>query len=89
MNKMDNLFKELAEAIMVQKQIEKQIDGMKSDIRAYMEKNNLHEIMGSEHKAKLIEVNQTKLDRKKLEEDHPRIAKRYTVDSSYMRLNFT
>lgn len=86
---MDKLFRELAKAMMKQKELEKAVDAMKDDIKKYMVENKLNEIIGKEHKVTYKEIQQTKLDRKRLEEEHPRIAKKYTVDSSYMRLNFT
>ncbi len=89
MKNMDNLFKELAEAMMEYKKLEKAVDDMKADIKRYMEDNKLTEYVGKEHKVTYKEVSQTKIDRKKLEAEHPRIAKKYTVESSYMRLNFT
>lgn len=90
MNKnMDSLFKELAEAMMIQKQVEKTVNDLKADIKEYMEKNNLEEIIGTEHKATYKKIPQTKFDRKQFEEDHPRMIKKYLVDNSYMRLNFT
>ena len=87
--KMDKMFSELAEVLMEYDKLDGQINSMKADIKAYMTKNNLTEIIGQEHKATYKPVNQSRIDAKKLKEDHPRIAKKYTVDSSYMRFNFT
>lgn len=82
-------FSRLAELLISQKQIEAQVADLKDTIKEYMEKNKLSELVGTEHKATYKEISQMRLDRKALEAEHPRIAKKYLVDASYMRLNFS
>ena len=84
----DTTFRKLAECNMKQKELESEIESLKEEIKSYMITNKVSEVVGKEHKATYKEITQTKIDRKKLEEDHPRIAKKYTTKSSYMRLNF-
>lgn len=84
----DKTFKKLAECNMKQKELEKEIEDLREEIKSYMVENKVSEVVGKEHKATYKEITQTKIDRKRLEEEHPRIAKKYTTQSSYMRLNF-
>jgi predicted transcriptional regulator len=82
-------FSELAKYQMMQKEIAEEIETLKSAVKDYMLDMGVDELIGTEHRATYREVKQTKLDRKALEAEHPRIAKKYLVDNSYMRLNFS
>ena len=72
----------------MQKETEAIIEDLSNQIKTYMTRYNLDELKGDEHKATYKMVSSERLDAKALKEAHPRIAKQYTVDNSYMRLNF-
>ena len=85
----DETFKALAELKMAQKKLENEADELMGQIKKYMTDNKLTELIGEEHRALYRMVSQSRIDSTKLREEHPRIAKKYTVDNSYMRFNFT
>ena len=85
----DALFKDLAEYKNMQKAISDEVDKLTEQIKQFMVDNNKSEIIGTEHRATYKKVNQTRIDSKKLKAELPDVAEKYSVDSSYMRLNFT
>lgn len=84
----DKVFAELAKYKLLQKETEKVIEDLSNQIKSYMTKKQYEELVGKEHRATYKLVESSRIDSKALAEAHPRIAKKFTVDNSYMRLNF-
>lgn len=81
-------FAKYAHLINKQKALEKEIEELKSEITSYMTEQGVSEVYSDEHHAIYKEISQSKIDVKRLREEKPRVAKQYTVESSYMRLTF-
>lgn len=82
-------FSELARLIIEQKKLEDEVEAKKEEIKKYMERRNLSELLGDEHKAIYKSIVQERVDSKRLKEERPRIAKQYTIETTYMRFNFS
>ena len=82
-------FNELARLIIEQKKLENEVEAKKEEIKKYMERRNLSELLGDEHKATYKSIVQERVDSKHLKEERPRIAKQYTIETTYMRFNFS
>lgn len=63
------------------------INGLKASLKDYMTEQKIEELIGEEHKAKYRSIDKYVIDTNALKEDHPRIAKKYTVNKPYMRLD--
>lgn len=81
-------FAEYARLINEQKALEDEIEALKSEITDYMTEQGVSEVYSDEHHAIYKEICQSKIDVKRLKEEKPRVAKQFTIQSTYMRLTF-
>lgn len=72
----------------MKKEIENELKALESELKNYMQEKNLKELIGTEHIAKLISVNNTRLDTKALKLDYPAIYDKYSKGVNSTRLNF-
>ena len=81
-------FAEYARLMNEKKALEEEIEELKSEITDFMTKSGVSEMYSDEHHAIYKEISQSKIDVARLREEKPRIAKQFTVQSTYMRLTF-
>lgn len=80
--------KELAEYIRLQDELEATIQQLKTELKDYMDNNNLVELNGTEHKASYKFVSQTRFDSSAFKKEMPELAQRYLVKSETKRFIF-
>lgn len=78
---------EIAKQKMIIDEAENVLKDLKNSLKQYMTENHIEEIIGEEHKAKYRSIDKYVIDTNLLKEEHPRIAKKYTVNRPYMRLD--
>ena len=84
----NNTMKQLAEYQRIQEETTAIIDGLKDELKKYMQENNTDVIIGTEHKASYKDVVSNRLDSKALKNDMPDIASRYTITTTTKRFTF-
>ena len=84
----NNTMRQLAEYQRIQEETTAIIDGLKDELKKYMQENNTDVIIGTEHKASYKDVVSNRLDSKALKNDMPDIASRYTITTTTKRFTF-
>lgn len=84
----NNTMKQLAEYQRIQEETATIIDGLKDELKRYMQDNNTDVIIGTEHKASYKDVSSSRLDSKALKNDMPDIVSRYTITTTTKRFTF-
>ena len=77
--KIDKAMERLWELEMQYTALETMITSLEDEIKEYMNKNNLEELEGSEHKVTYKLVVTNRIDTKALKQAEPEIAKQFTV----------
>lgn len=73
----------------MKKELENELKELENELKKYMQDNNLNELIGIEHVAKLTPVNNTRLDIKALKLDYPAIYDKYSKGVNSIRFNFS
>lgn len=84
----NNVMRELAEYTRLQEEIAATIDGLKDQVKRYMQENNLDTLTGAEHKATYKPVTSSRIDTAALKKAAPEIAAAYTKTAESMRFTF-
>ena len=87
-NNLDKIMKELAEYTRLQEETTAIIDGLKDEIKRYMEEHNTDILTGNEHKATYKAVTSSRIDTTALKKDLPDIAAQYTKTIETKRFLF-
>ena len=84
----DNTMQELAKYLRMNDELTAIIDGLKDQLKEYMNDNNLDTIQGIEHRATYKAVTSSRVDTTALKKDMPNIAKKYTKETTTKRFTF-
>lgn len=84
----NEIMSELAQYNRLADEIAATIDGLKDQIKKYMEENQLETLTGSEHKATYKTVTTSRIDTAALKRNAPDIAAQYTKTSDSKRFIF-
>ena len=88
MKNIDNLFSELAQYTRIMEEAAATVDGLKDEIKRYMEEHNTDILTGNEHKATYKAVTSSRIDTTALKKDRPEIAAHYTKTTETKRFLF-
>lgn len=89
MEKINGIMAELAKYNRMKEELEAIIDGLKDDLKKYMDAHELDTLTGTEHKATYKPVTSSRVDTTSLKKELPEIAARYTVSTTTKRFSFT
>ena len=82
------MFSELAQYTRMAEEIAATVDGLKDEIKRYMEDHNTDILAGSEHKATYKAVQSSRIDTAALKKDMPDVVAQYTKSTSTKRFLF-
>lgn len=88
MKNIDSTMKELAQYTRMAEETDAIIEGLKDEIKKYMEEHNTEILTGNEHKATYKPVASSRLDSAALKRDLPDIAAQYTKTTETKRFLF-
>ncbi len=89
MKNIDSTMRELAQYTRLQEETAAIIEGLKDEIKKYMEEHNTDILTGNEHKATYKAVTFNRIDTTALKKDLPDIAAQYTKTTETKRFTFT
>ena len=84
----NEVMSELAQYNRLADEIAATVDGLKDQIKKYMEENQLETLTGSEHKATYKTITSSRIDTAALKRNAPEIAALYTKKSDSKRGTF-
>lgn len=87
-NNLDALLGEIAEYTRLSEEVAAARDGLRDTLKAYMTKNGLDTVTGSEHKASYKQVTSTRIDSKALKAARPEIYEQFSKQTTAFRLTF-
>ena len=88
MKDINMMFSELAQYTRLQDETAAIIEGLKDEIKRYMEDHNTEVLTGNEHKASYKAVTSSRLDSTALKRDMPAIAAQYIKTTETKRFLF-
>lgn len=80
--------KELAQYIRMQDEISQTIEGLKDQIKAYMQENGLETLASDEHKATYKTVSSSRIDTTAFKKAFPSMAEQFTKTTTSQRFTF-
>lgn len=80
--------KELAQYIRMQDEISQTIEGLKDQIKAYMQQNQLETLASDEHKATYKTVTSSRIDTTAFKKAFPSMAEQFTKQTTSNRFTF-
>ena len=80
--------KELAQYIRMQEEITETIEGLKDQLKAYMQQNQLETLASDEHKATYKTVTSSRIDTTAFKKAFPSIAEQFTKTTTSQRFTF-
>lgn len=80
--------KELAQYIRMQDEISQTIEGLKDQIKAYMQQNQLETLASDEHKATYKTVTSSRIDTAAFKKAFPSMAEQFTKTTTSQRFTF-
>ena len=80
--------KELAQYIRMQDEISQTIEGLKDQIKAYMQQNHLETLVSDEHKATYKTVSSSRIDTTAFKKAFPSMAEQFTKTTTSQRFTF-
>ena len=80
--------KELAQYIRMQEEISETIEGLKDQIKAYMQENGLETLASDEHKATFKAVSSSRIDTTAFKKAFPSMAEQFTKTTTSTRFTF-
>ena len=80
--------KELAQYIRMQEDISETIEGLKDQIKAYMQENGLETLASDEHKATYKTVTSSRIDTTAFKKAFPSMAEQFTKTTTSTRFTF-
>ena len=88
MKDINMMFSELAQYTRIMEEAAATVDGLKDEIKKYMEEHDTDMLSGNEHKATYKAVISNRIDTVALKNDLPDIAARYTKTTETKRFTF-
>ena len=88
MKNIDSTMRELAQYTRIMEEAAATVDGLKDEIKRYMEEHETDILIGNDHKATYKAVTSNRLDSTALKNDLPDIAARYTKTTETKRFTF-
>lgn len=79
---------EIAQYRLLKKEAEAELDRLENELKAYMEANQLEDLIGDEHKATYKAFTQSRFDSKAFQKDHADMYESYKKPSTTMRFTF-
>ena len=89
MKNIDSTMRELAQYTRIMEEAAATVDGLKDEIKRYMDEHNTDILTGNEHKATYKAVISSRIDTASLKKDMPNIAAQYTKTTETKRFTFT
>ena len=80
--------KELAQYIRMQEEIAETVEGLKDQIKAYMQQNKLETLASDEHKATYKIVTSSRIDTTAFKKAFPSMAEQFTRTTTSTRFTF-
>lgn len=80
--------KELAQYLRMQDEISQTIEGLKDQIKAYMQQNQLETLASDEHKATYKTVTSSRIDTTAFKKAFPSMAEQFTKTTTSQRFTF-
>lgn len=80
--------KELAQYIRMQEEIDQTIEGLKDQLKAYMQQNQLETLASDEHKATYKTVTSSRIDTTAFKKAFPSMAEQFTKTTTSQRFTF-
>lgn len=80
--------KELAQYIRMQEEISETIEGLKDQIKAYMQEKGLETLASDEHKATYKTVTSSRIDTTAFKKAFPSMAEQFTKTTTSQRFTF-
>ena len=74
----NEIMRELAQYLRMQEEISETVEGLKDQIKAYMQENGLETLASDEHKATYKTVSSSRIDTTALKRENPAIAEQYS-----------
>ena len=84
----NDIMKELAQYTRMAEEIAATVEGLKDQLKQYMNENQLDTITGAEHKATYKTVTSSRIDTAALKKGHPDIIAAYTKQTETKRFTF-
>ena len=88
MKNIDSTMRELAQYTRIMEEAAATVDGLKDEIKKYMEDHDTDVLTGNEHKATYKAVTTNRIDTASLKKDMPDIAAQYTKTTETKRFTF-
>lgn len=88
MKDINMMFSELAQYTRIMEEASATVDGLKDEIKKYMEEHDTDIVIGNEHKATYKAVSSSRIDTASLKKELPDIASRYTKTTETKRFTF-
>lgn len=88
MKDINMMFSEMAQYTRIMEEAAATVDGLKDEIKRYMEDHNTDILTGNEHKATYKAVTSSRIDTASLKKDLPDIAAQYTKQTQTKRFLF-
>ena len=88
MKNIDSTMKDLAQYTRIMEEAAATVEGLKDEIKRYMEEHGTDILAGNEHKATYKAVSSSRIDTASLKKDMPDIAARYTKTTKTKRFTF-
>jgi len=88
MDRINAVMKELAEYIRMIEQAQAVADGLRDEIKQYMQANGLDTLQGDEHKATYKPVTSNRIDGAALKKTLPDVWQEYSREATAMRFTF-
>lgn len=84
----NEIMKELAQYTRMAEEIAATVEGLKDQLKQYMNENQLETLTGAEHKATYKTVTSSRIDTTALKKGHPDIASQYIKTTESKRFTF-
>lgn len=88
MEQINAIMTELAQYTRLQEETAAIIDGLKDQLKTYMNENGLEVLQGDEHKATYKAVTSSRIDTTALKKELPEVAQRFTKSTTTTRFIF-
>lgn len=84
----NEIMRELAQYLRMQEEITETIEGLKDQIKAYMQQNQLETLASDEHKATYKTVTSSRIDTAAFKKAFPSMAEQFTKTTTSTRFTF-
>lgn len=84
----NEIMRELAQYLRMQDEISQTIEGLKDQLKAYMQQNQLETLASDEHKATYKTVTSSRIDTTAFKKAFPSMAEQFTKTTTSQRFTF-